>query len=427
MNELNCPICFDSYSEGRIPLILPQCGHTICSHCATQIQCNSAQQLITCPIDRKVLRHFDSSRDDFLGFLPKNFALFDIIQRKKDTLNLKKMSLCSLHDKPKKFVCMRDFKILCVGCLSGDDHIGHKYEELKDEYKKSRIRFKSLLSKYEEIQRLSFRVQQNLEQLAKTGVKRVHSRIEVEVDEFFDKIVREINEELEHLRRAIKRKLMKISGERFEKMIPQNSMFTHAKELLEKIGAELLNYQEEFGKPDFNSKKLLSDLIERDGSLKKAFEEASHNLEASKNHCLRLLKGTISNFTYIFQKERVKDALNSLIIVYQDNEGLQAQPQDYRNFSGSRVHQSTRCLNAAAFYYNNPNYNSFICLKKVGRGTKAVRLDFKNLKRVVLSRNSSRAFTKKFSFVSIPKSEVSDFSLSNHLSVDDPIMEEFRR
>lgn len=427
MNELNCPICFESYSDGRIPLILPQCGHTICSHCVTEIRSNAIQHLFICPVDRKSLKNVDPSREDFLSFLPKNFALFDIIQRKKDTLNLKKMSLCPSHNRPRKFVCLKDFETLCIGCLSENAHCGHEYEELKEKYKKSKACFKSLLSKYEEIQRQSFRVRQSLEQLAKTGVKRVHSRIEVEVDEFFDKIVFEINEELEQLRKAIKRKLMKISGERFEKMLPQNSMFTHAKELLEKTGAELLNYQEEFGKLDFNSKKLLSDLLEREGFLKKDLEEASHNLEASKNRCLRLLKGTISNYTYIFQKERVKDLLNSLVIVYQDAEGFQDHSQSLRNFSGSRVYQSTRCLNASSFYYNNPNYSSFMCLKKVGGGNKTVRLDFKNLKRVVLSRNSSRAFTKKFSFVSIPKSECSDFSESNHLSVDDPIIEEFMR
>ena len=55
MEKIKCPICFDYYSNGKIPKILP-CGHTICVQCIINIkkQCEEDSDSYT-----------DNSKDSF--------------------------------------------------------------------------------------------------------------------------------------------------------------------------------------------------------------------------------------------------------------------------------------------------------------------------------------------------------------------------
>ena len=49
---LECKICFEEYTLGRMPCTL-QCGHSLCFQCAFKLIVNS---FITCPLDKQRFR-----------------------------------------------------------------------------------------------------------------------------------------------------------------------------------------------------------------------------------------------------------------------------------------------------------------------------------------------------------------------------------
>ena len=49
--SLDCAICFEEYSNDRMPCTLP-CGHSLCTSCVFQLLKNSS---ITCPMDKKTM------------------------------------------------------------------------------------------------------------------------------------------------------------------------------------------------------------------------------------------------------------------------------------------------------------------------------------------------------------------------------------
>ncbi|CAL2031766.1 unnamed protein product [Caenorhabditis brenneri] len=79
--SIECQICGEHYSDtisSRIPLILTECGHTLCHTCAETIQKMSPDQIsIKCPIDRIVTKVKVEK-------LHKNFALIDLIRDRSD-------------------------------------------------------------------------------------------------------------------------------------------------------------------------------------------------------------------------------------------------------------------------------------------------------------------------------------------------------
>ena len=73
-DKVKCPICHNSYDSSiRVPKILINCGHTICSVCLnTKIFENEGK--ITCPEDLILYEDIDSS-----DFFPTNKSLLQIV------------------------------------------------------------------------------------------------------------------------------------------------------------------------------------------------------------------------------------------------------------------------------------------------------------------------------------------------------------
>ena len=63
-----CPFCAKQFDIGvKVPLILTNCGHTICTECAEVL---FRKQSIKCPVCRKLIKHLSKVSD-----LPMNFNI----------------------------------------------------------------------------------------------------------------------------------------------------------------------------------------------------------------------------------------------------------------------------------------------------------------------------------------------------------------
>jgi len=52
-SSLICPVCNKEYDlENQVPRVIPDCGHTICSHCILQNLAASKWLQFHCPLDK---------------------------------------------------------------------------------------------------------------------------------------------------------------------------------------------------------------------------------------------------------------------------------------------------------------------------------------------------------------------------------------
>ena len=81
---LVCPKCKSSYDNSlHLPIILPNCHHTICSKCISQINSNS----LVCPIDKMINPNIQT-----------NEQLIEDINNKKYNTNNSKILNTDLED-----------------------------------------------------------------------------------------------------------------------------------------------------------------------------------------------------------------------------------------------------------------------------------------------------------------------------------------
>jgi RING-type zinc-finger/B-box zinc finger len=103
-----CPVCFYNFHNTRhAPLLLPNCGHTVCKPCLKDIRDKSDK--FCCPICRA------GTRIDIKS-LPINYALLELTEKKNNTRCLK-------HDLEYVAYCNDDDAVLCGACVF--DHKTH--------------------------------------------------------------------------------------------------------------------------------------------------------------------------------------------------------------------------------------------------------------------------------------------------------------
>ncbi|OMJ88137.1 hypothetical protein SteCoe_9952 [Stentor coeruleus] len=158
-----CPVCFCNYHNTRHPpLLLPNCGHTVCKPCLKDIKKKSDK--ITCPTCR------EPSKLE-LKSLPINYALLDLTEKKAS-------AKCPWHDYEFVAYCSLDDSILCGACLF--DHKDHTCCLLNDsqlekitKQKKNQVKKKiEDLSKTKEIWTLYLREIEKKVQIINENIER---------------------------------------------------------------------------------------------------------------------------------------------------------------------------------------------------------------------------------------------------------------
>ena len=110
-----CPVCFVGYNQARrVPILLPECGHTLCLHCIKNIYRENA--LVKCPVCRA--EYYDA-----LSSFPTNVAVLELAEGRNHT------KLCPEHCSEVIAFCEDHGKLLCGLCVF--EHKDHKSFLLK--------------------------------------------------------------------------------------------------------------------------------------------------------------------------------------------------------------------------------------------------------------------------------------------------------
>ena len=131
---LECPICYQEYDlEQRMPMVLVDCGHTICQYCLNYLINEDDSK---CPLDKKAFRRKD------ISLFPVNFSLKGVIEE-----NLE-WDRCKQDGEKIEFICKTDKCRVCLGCWHHDKHQGHvliSVDDAKAEFENKRQELESAL------------------------------------------------------------------------------------------------------------------------------------------------------------------------------------------------------------------------------------------------------------------------------------------
>jgi hypothetical protein len=112
-----CEIPFDK--NQRIPTILPDCAHTLCSECIKELLDNPLIFVKVCPFCKTKIGE-DHGAQDF----KVNHKLYSLITN-PGAVKLTNFIPCDLHeDKPVEYFCKACALAVCVKCIY-DHHNGH--------------------------------------------------------------------------------------------------------------------------------------------------------------------------------------------------------------------------------------------------------------------------------------------------------------
>jgi len=121
LSSLQCSVCFNDYDLSiHLPKVLPNCGHTVCSKCLSDLLGNTEPK---CPMDQKLICKNSSPTQRNIENFPLNFSLRHLIEE-----NLE-WDLCKEHGERLKLVCFTEKKKLCPYCLFYEDHKTHIVKE----------------------------------------------------------------------------------------------------------------------------------------------------------------------------------------------------------------------------------------------------------------------------------------------------------
>ena len=126
--ELSCAKCHETFNmTNRVPRLLAECGHTLCSSCISILISQSLNNCgFECPEDKTLCGANKRSCDDF----PKNLSLLRILEKQLPTPKNESDNICSSHKKPLEIVCVDCKKRLCSKCALFD---GHRTHDLRTE------------------------------------------------------------------------------------------------------------------------------------------------------------------------------------------------------------------------------------------------------------------------------------------------------
>ena len=228
-----CPKCSSLYDKSlHIPLILPNCNHSICSKCICEMIIKN-NNCIVCPIDKKVNKEIKSLKNlqinkNLLGAfettnkkvnkeknsnIPKleevslgkeiisksvnlkidnNYFLNQNNNNNSNTfsstfLNLKNKiennTICSLHLLPNNIICINGRVKICSQCLKNNNlHINHEIlteDELLEQIEK-------LIDKYQEIEKINLNFNKIMDNNSENEISKI-------IDEKIEKLKESVN------------------------------------------------------------------------------------------------------------------------------------------------------------------------------------------------------------------------------------------
>ena len=146
---MNCNHCKNSYNlNNRLPIILPDCGHSLCSDCLNNLKSTSKPN-IKCPYDNLLYPKSTEFKNN----------LYFIQKLKENNFFKEKKETCKFHDRFKELYCLDCQCEVCSDCILFDNHKDHKYEQIKKlkdinekkNLKQIEIKLKDLKKKFQNI------------------------------------------------------------------------------------------------------------------------------------------------------------------------------------------------------------------------------------------------------------------------------------
>ncbi|CAD8113468.1 unnamed protein product [Paramecium sonneborni] len=159
MEELICPQCHNIFNEFvNIPLMLPDCGHTICQKCIQYMLSNADGQQISCPEDN-ILAKGKTNISEF----PKNCQLMKMIVKQRPSIeqpeyqlhlnNLaqERIELCPEHLEKLEIVCLTDKIRICTKCALFGNHRHHEVKSVDDVVREVTLKAENIMQTYQKI------------------------------------------------------------------------------------------------------------------------------------------------------------------------------------------------------------------------------------------------------------------------------------
>jgi hypothetical protein len=121
--KLDCPICLEAYDlKERVPRVFPNCGHSVCSFCISQIiNKHENNFVVCCPNCRSLIDLYEVRKENesYIDVFPINIDLKQIVDSFHESINFDK-TLCSIHNAPIESVCLDTQclgqKVSCYKC-----------------------------------------------------------------------------------------------------------------------------------------------------------------------------------------------------------------------------------------------------------------------------------------------------------------------
>ncbi|CAD8069800.1 unnamed protein product [Paramecium sonneborni] len=170
IEELICPECQMMFNENdNLPLMLPDCGHTICQNCIQQMLIN--KKYIVCPEDGIMAKN----KNDISQF-PKNCQLLKMVVKHKAQYQQSRQSarnddndidyqlqlnnlisndipndLCQEHLEKLEIVCLTDQVRICTRCALFGQHRHHEVRSVDDVVKEITQKAENIMQIYQKI------------------------------------------------------------------------------------------------------------------------------------------------------------------------------------------------------------------------------------------------------------------------------------
>ena len=223
-DELKCPLCKIEYNEGEnLPLLLINCGHTICSKCINTLLSENQNSFI-CQEDGTKYEGVSISS------FPKNITLIKLIQKtnpivsspkltSKSTLmeSLKKattrsqkktLNVCPLHqNRNLEIICMDDRCKICTNCALFGNHKNHNIMNIEDFEKDIEMKSELLIDLFDLIdqnfKKETFDTKLNtsnlkIDNLSNT-INQKYSEISAKVSAFSNELINKVKNEEKNL------------------------------------------------------------------------------------------------------------------------------------------------------------------------------------------------------------------------------------